>query len=318
MEQPAEALVVGIDVAQAELVVAGLPGSATWTVPNTPDGWTELVEELATHPVRHVVLEATGGLERSVVAALLAAELSVAVVNPRQVRAFARGLGQLAKTDRLDAAVLVAFGQVAPLIFTQAPSAVQQELSAQLGRRRQLLGMLGAERQRQQQTPSPAVQAAIAAHLVQLEEQLAAVEQTLARLVASCPEQQARVQTLQSVPGVGPILAQTLGAALPELGQLNRRQIAALVGVAPLNRDSGRQRGRRRVWGGRAAVRTALYMATLVATRHNPVIAAFYQRLLAHGKPKKVALVACMRKLLTLLNAMLRDGTVWEASAAHP
>jgi transposase len=261
-----------------------------------------------------VVLEATGGYEVAVTAALGTAGVPVAVVNPRQVREFARGIGQLAKTDALDAAVLARFAEVVHPTPRPLPEAQAQELSALLTRRRQLLAMLIAERQRLA-TALLAVRPHISRHIRFLEAELADLDRQLRDAVQASPLWREQEDLLRSTPGIGPTTALALLAEVPELGQLTRKKIAALVGVAPFPCDSGKLRGRRIIWGGRARVRTALYMATLVATRHNPLIRAFYQRLCAAGKPKKVALVACMRKLLTILNAMVRHHTPWCAAA---
>lgn len=312
-------LYVGIDVGKAHLDVAlrptgGGPGGEQWVVGNDEAGIEALRVRL--HALRPtptlVVLEATGGREIPVAAALAAAGLPVAVVNPRQVRDFARAIGQLAKTDALDAALLARFAEAVQPAPRPLPAAAAQEFSALLSRRRQLVGMQTAERQRLD-TALPTVRPHIERHLAWLAQELADLDRTLRDRVQASPIGRQREDLLRSVPGIGPTTAFTLLADLPELGTLDHKQIAALVGVAPLNRDSGSSvRGKRGVWGGRARVRSALYMATLVATRHNPVIAAFYQRLCAGGKPKKLALTACMHKLLTILNAILRHATPWQ------
>lgn len=305
---------VGIDVAKAHLDVAVRPSGQQWVVPNEETGISDLVARLQALTVTLVVLEATGGREVPVAAALATAGLPVAVVNPRQVRDFARALGQLAKTDALDAQVLARFAEVVRPAPRPLPDAAAQELAALLARRRQLVGMLTAERQRLD-TALPAVRPHIQRHVGWLEQELADLDRTLRERVQASPLWREHEQLLRSVPGVGPTTALTLLAELPELGRLDRKAIAALVGVAPLNCESGTRRGRRIVWGGRARVRTVLYMATLVATRYNPVIRACYTRWCAAGKPKKVALTACMHKLLLILNAMLRHGTPWRAPA---
>jgi len=302
--------VVGIDVAKAELVVAVRPGGDQWTVPNNEAGVACLRARLQQLVPTLVVLEATGGYERAAVAALAAVQLPVVVANPRQVRDFARATGQLAKTDSIDADLLALFAErVRP---TPRPLADETSaaLDALLTRRRQLIGMLGAERNRLEHAP-PTVARGIRTHIRWLERQRGVVDRDLDDMIHQSPIWRAKEDLLRSVPGVGPVVSRTLLGELPELGQLNRRRIAALVGVAPFACDSGTQRGRRVVWGGRAPVRTALYMSALVATRHNPAIRAFYLRLVAAGKPKKVALIACMRKLLTILNVMLRTNTPW-------
>jgi transposase len=259
-------------------------------------------------------LEATGGYELLGVAALAAASLPVVVVNPRQVRDFAKATGQLAKTDRIDADILARFADVVrpavrPLVDDEA-----QELEALLTRRRQLLEMLQAERNRTGQVFGKGkrlVKKSLKAHIGYLERELRMTDTDLGAMIKASPVWRERDELLQSVPGVGPVLSRTLLADLPELGRLSRREIAKLVGVAPLSRDSGTMRGRRFVQGGRATVRAVLYMAALVATKRNPAIRAFYLRLLAAGKPKKLALVACMRKLLTILNVMVRTAQPW-------
>ena len=308
---------VGIDVAKRRLDIALWPTGEQRTLANDATDINELVTWLQTQQPQLIVLEATGGYERAVVASLGAAALPVVVVNPRQVRDFARAVGRLAKTDTLDAAVLARFAEAVKPSPRPLPHAQMELLRALVTRRRQVVEMLTAERQRLASTQPP-VQGLIQAHIAGLEQELAHLEQELDRTLRQSPLWRAKERLLRSVPGIGPTVATVLLAEMPELGQLDRRQVAALAGVAPLNRDSGQHRGRRSVWGGRATVRTALYMAALAGTRWNPVLKNCYQRLLALGKAKKVALVACMRKLLTILNAMLRDGTAWqEVPAVH-
>lgn len=305
---------IGVDVSLAELVLAtaGTPG--TWTVPNDPAGHRRLVERLAALAPTRIVLEATGGYERLVTAALAAAGLPVIVVNARQVRDFAKATGQLAKTDALDARVLAQFAaQVRPPV-RPVPDDAQQALDAAVLRRRQLVEMLTAERLRRAQATGRAryaLRKAIEKHIRFLERELAEADTTLGALVEASPVWRVKDALLQSVPGIGPTIARTLLAELPELGTLSRQEIAKLVGLAPLNADSGQWRGQRHIWGGRAAARTALYLAALVATRHNARIRACYQQLLARGKPKKLALIACARKLLTILNLLIRTGQSW-------
>jgi transposase len=301
---------VGIDVAKDKLDVAVRPSAEQWVTPQTEEGLSTLVARLDALRPALVVLEATGGYELPVAAALATAGVPVAVVNPRQVREFARGLGQLAKTDALDAQVLARFAEVVHPTPRPLPEAEAQELSALLARRRQVLGMLVAERQRLA-TALLAVRPHISRHIRFLEAELSDLERQLREAVQASPLWREQEDLLRSTPGIGPTTAVALLAEVPELGRLNRKKIAALVGVAPFPCDSGKLRGRRIVWGGRARVRSALYMATLVAVRHNPVLRAFYQRLCAAGKPKKVALTACMHKLLTILNALLRQRTRW-------
>lgn len=306
---------VGIDVAKDQLDVAILPTGESWRVPADPPGITQLQERLQELAPALIVLEATGGLELPLVGALGAAGLPVVVVNPRQVRDFARALGRLAKTDTLDAQVLAHFGEATKPKTRPLPDAQAQELKALVARRRQVVEMLVAEKNRQRRT-LPTVQQRIARHLKVLEQELAELDRDLGQMLRQSPLWREREDLLRSAPGIGPTLAATLLAQLPELGTLGRRQIAALVGVAPLNRDSGTLRGKRTTWGGRASLRAALYMATLAATRWNPVIRAFYLRLCGAGKPKKVALTACMRKLLCILNAMVKHGQPWNSNLA--
>lgn len=310
---------VGVDVAKAELVVAVLPGEAQWTVTNDERGVRTLVERLRENAPTLIVLEATGGYELLAVAALAAAALPVVVVNPRQVRDFARATGQLAKTDRLDAGILARFAeQVRPALRLIA-TAEAQELDAMLTRRRQLIQMLGAERNRLGQVFGKGkrpVKKSLKTHIAFLEREIRMADSDLDEAVRGSPVWREQDDLMQSVPGVGSVLSRTLLADLPELGRLSRREIAKLVGVAPLSRDSGTFRGRRFVQGGRGPLRGVLYMGALVAARYNPVIRVFYLRLVAAGKPKKLALVACMRKLLTILNVMVRTRTRWIAPVA--
>ncbi len=307
------AVVVGIDVSKASLDVAQLPDAETWSVPNDAAGVRAAVARVAALAPRVIVLEATGGYERAVVAALAAAQLPVVVANPRQIRAFARAIGLLAKTDRLDAGLLARFGQQVQPVPRPLPDAQAQALEALLARRRQLIEMLVGEKNRLGIAPKPVVRS-IRDHIRWLEKRVEDIDADLDAQIQASPAWRATDDLLQSVPGVGPGLSRTLLGALPELGALNRKQIAALVGVAPLAKDSGAFRGRRRVWGGRAPVRTALYMAAVTAAHHNPVLAPFYQRLRAAGKPAKLAFTAIARRLLTILNAMVRSNTAWRVS----
>jgi transposase len=310
---------VGIDVAKAELVVSVVPSTERFTVGNDERGVRTLVERLRAVAPALIVLEATGGYELLGVAALAAAALPVVVVNPRQVRDFAKATGQLAKTDRIDADILARFAEVVrPAVRPLADDAAQ-ELEALLTRRRQLLDMLQAERNRTGQLFGKGkrlVKKSLTAHISYLERELRITDTDLGAMIKASPVWREKDELLRSVPGVGPVLSRTLLADLPELGRLSRRAIAKLVGVAPLSRDSGTMRGRRFVQGGRATVRAVLYMAALVATKRNAVIRAFYLRLVAAGKPKKLALVACMRKLLTILNVMVRTAKPWNSDAA--
>ena len=316
---PTTKVYAGVDVSKGRLDVFVRWGEAReekgelFDVPNDDAGIDELLARLEKARPALVVLEATGGFERPVAAALAALGFAVAVVNPRQARNFARATGRLAKTDRIDAQSLARFaGAVRPM-----PRPVPDEEARVLGeilcRRRQVVGMLTAEKNRLLTATAKAVKKRIEAHVRWLEKELERTDRDLDGTIEESPAWRKNEELLRSVPGVGPVLARTLLAELPELGTLAPKQLAALVGVAPLNRDSGVLRGKRAIWGGRSGVRAALYMGALAATRFNPAVKAFYGRLLATGKPKKVALVACMRKLLLILNAMLRNRTPWRS-----
>lgn len=307
------AVFIGVDVAKAELMVAVRPTGAQWRVPQTEAGWAALAPQVQALAPTLVLLEATGGLELPVVSVLGAAGLPVAVVNPRQVRDFAKATGVLAKTDRVDAHVLARFAEAVRPVPRPTPDAATQALDALVTRRRQLVEMLTAERNRLP-TTTQAVRPRLQAHIRWLQRELGAVDADLRQAIRTHPCWRVQDDLLQSAPGVGPVLAVTLLAGLPELGHLSRRTIAALVGVAPWSRESGAWRGPRRCWGGRADVRPALYMATLAGIRHNPILRAFYERLRQAGKLKKVAIVACMHKLLTILNAMLKHQQPWAPS----
>ena len=309
MEQ--EVTYVGIDVAKAQLDVAVRPTDDRWEVPHDQAGVRQLVSQLkALQPVM-VLLEASGGLEVTLVAALAAESVPVVVVNPRQVRDFARATGKLAKTDALDAAVLAHFAEAVRPPVRPLRDAETQVLNSMAARRHQVMTMLVSEKNRLGTATTVAVRPRIEAHIAWLERELDDLDEGLRQTLRQSPVWREKDDLLRTVPGVGEQLSITLLAYLPELGTLDRRQIAALVGVAPFNRDSGTLRGKRTVWGGRARVRAALYMGALVASRFNPVIQDFYQRLLAAGKPKKLALTACMRKLLVILNSMLKHGSPW-------
>ena len=305
---------VGVDVSKARLDVAVRPSGDMLTVRHDESGIAGLITRLQAWQPTAVVLEATGDLECTVVSALAAAGLPVHVVNPRQVREFARATGRLAKTDALDAQILAQFGEVLRPAPRALPDEATQALSAALARRRQLLEMLIAEKQRHSQAAAR-LKPGIATHITWLTAELQRVDADLTLAIRHSPVWREQDDLLQSMPGVGPGLSRTMLAELPELGTLSSKQLAALVGIAPLNRDSGTLRGKRTIWGGRAVVRTALYMAALAATKWNPVIKAFYHQLLARGKAKKVALVACMHKLLIILNAMVKQRTPWRATA---
>ena len=305
-----ESIYIGIDIAKERVDIAVRPPDRTWSMPYGDDDVELLVAQLQDLSPTAVVLEATGGIELPLVAALATASLPVVVVNPRQVRDFAKSTGQLAKTDRLDAMVLAHFAEAVRPPICPLRDAETQVLSAVLARRRQVSSIILAEKNRLSRA-IPEVSPRIQAHINWLEQELNDLDSDLRRTVRHSPVWRDKDQLLRSVPGVGDQVSITLLADLPELGTLNRKQIAALVGVAPFSRDSGPHRGKRTVWGGRARVRAALYMGALVASRWNPVIRNFYQRLLAAGKPKKVALTACMRKLLTILNVILKNGQSW-------
>lgn len=307
-----EQRVVGIDVAKHQLDVHVQPQAARFTVAADDRGIQDLVTRLRPLAPSLVVLEATGGYEVPVAAALGAAGLPVAVVNPRQVRDFARATGRLAKTDTLDAQVLALFGEAVRPAVRPLPDEQAQVLGELVARRRQLVDMLAAETNRHRQARAPQVRQRIARHLEWLRTAVRELERDLRVTIRGTAIWREREQLLKSVPGIGAVTAQTLIAELPELGRLDRRHIAALVGVAPLNRDSGTLRGHRMIGGGRAPIRAVLYMAAVAAIRCNPIIAAQYQRLVAAGRPAKVALVAAMRKLLVIANAMVRDGREWE------
>ena len=301
---------VGIDVAKAQVDVAVRPTGQRWVVSYDESGVGELVAQLEDLGPALVLLEASGGLELPLVAALAAAALPVVVVNPRQVRDFARAAGTLAKTDALDAAVLAHFADAIRPSVRPLRDAETQVLNSLAARRHQVMTMLVSEKNRLG-TAISAVRPRIEAHIAWLEQELDDLDEGLRQTLRSSPVWREKDDLLRTVPGVGEQISLTLLAHLPELGTLDRRQTAALVGVAPFNRDSGTLRGNRTVWGGRARVRAVLYMGVLSATRYNPVIRDFYQRLLATGKPKKVALVACMRKLVVILNSMLRHRSLW-------
>lgn len=310
----AAAVYIGMDVSKATLDICVSDGE-TWQAANDDGAMEALCARIAAlHPTL-IVLEATGGYELRAAAALAAAGLPIAVVNPRQVRSYARSVGQLAKTDRIDARILARFAAAVQPEARPLPDAETREIEALITRRRQLVAMITAEANRLSAAPS-ITRNEIKTHIAWLRRQQAKIDETIDDRVRRSPIWRAKDDLLRSVPGIGSKTSSTLLAMLPELGMLNSKQIAALVGVAPLNQDSGTFRGRRRVYGGRVRVRTALYMAALVASRYNPVLKDLYGRLRAAGKPAKVALVACMRKLLIIVNAMVRSGRAWDASGA--
>ncbi len=308
-----QSVFVGIDVSKARLDVALRPTGETWSVTNNEAGIAELVRRLKQARVELVVLEATGRLEVDAVAALAQKSIPVAVINPRQVRDFARSLGRLAKTDGIDAEVLAHFAQAVQPEPRPISTAESELLGALLARRRQLIEMLVAEKNRLTMAPS-AVRERLKAHIRYLQSELEGLDDDLSQLLKDSPVWREKDDLLRGVPGIGPVVSMTLLAELPELGTLDRRKIASLAGVAPFNCDSGQRKGKRATWGGRAPVKTALYMSVLSATRYNPTIKQFYQRLLDQGKPRKLALVACMRKLLTILNSMLKRHTNWDGN----
>ncbi|MBD0270060.1 MAG: IS110 family transposase [Cyanobacteria bacterium Co-bin8] len=310
---------VGIDVSKAYLDVYLRPSGQAFQLPNNPQGIAQVVERLRGVNVQQVILEATGGLEMAAAQTLQGQGLAVSVINPRQGRDFARASGKLAKTDRIDAGVLAHFGAAMQPAVSVLASTEQQALQEALTRRRQLVEMLSAEKNRQSQAQGKLRQR-IEAHLEWLQQGIKELDDEIEQLSQAQAQWRSAITLLKGVPGIGKVIATTLVAQLPQLGQVSDKRISALVGVAPFNRDSGSYRGTRSVYGGRATVRAVLYMGALVAVRHNPVIKAFYTRLLAHGKPKKLALVACMHKLLRILNAMLRDAKPWQlpSSATVP
>lgn len=313
---------VGIDVSKERLDVSVRGSELAFSVAYDEPGLTELVTRLTEEgkPIKLVVVEATGGYERDVATTLLAAGLPLAVVNPRQVRDFAKATGKLAKTDAIDAAILAFFAEAIQPAAHAIPDDVTVLLDALVTRRRQLVQMLAAEKNRRaglliQRTPNKTVLKNLDTHIAWLEKQLSDLETEIKQAIESSPAWREKDDLLRGVTGIGRVTTATLLSYLPELGTLNRKKIAALVGLAPFNRDSGALRGRRAIWGGREAVRSVLYMAALTAIRCNPVFKAFYARLRAVGKPAKVAITATMRKLLVTLNAMLRDGAPWKPLA---
>jgi transposase len=307
---------IGIDVSKERLDVTSRPTAATGSYENNASGIAALVEELKKQEPQLVVMEATGGLERMLAMELMAAQMPVVIVNPRQIRDFARATGQLAKTDLIDAGVIAHFGEAVKPEIRPLPDQMAQQMDALIGRRRQLVQMLASERNHLV-SATARVREHVKEHISQLEQLIKKLDQEIDQMITNSPIWKAKDDLFQSVKGVGPVLSRTLLAELPELGHLSRQEISKLVGVAPLNADSGKRSGPRHCWGGRAPVRATLYMAAVSAARFNPVIKEFYQRLLARGKQKKVALVACMRKLLTILNAIAKNNTPWDANLAR-
>ena len=306
---------VGIDVSKAQLDIAMYASPDAWAVSNAAAGIQDLVTRLKALAPACIVLEATGGLELAAATALYTAGLPVAIVNPQRTRAFARALGQLAKTDALDASVLAHYAAAVQPALSRLPTATEQQLPALVRRRRQLVAMRTQEINRLK-SAGPKLDDQLRKHIAWLTSEIEALETQTTDLVQASPLYREKDTVLQSFQGIGQLTAHKLLAEIPELGQINRKQIAALVGLAPLNRDSGKLRGTRSIQGGRANARTLLYMPTLTAIRCNPVIQAFYQRLRDKGKPAKVALTACMRKVLVILNAMIHNMTPWSPQEA--
>jgi transposase len=307
---------VGIDVSKDWLDVAVQPKGEEWRVAYRQKYVRGLVQEMVALRPERIIVEATGGYEVEIASALWEGGLPVCIVNPRQCRDFARATGELAKTDRIDARILAEFGRALCPPIRPLPDLDARQIREILHRRGQILTMILAEKNRLRKTESKTARASLRSHIRHLESQLQKIDKALADQIKASPVWQNEVDLLTSVPGVGQLTAANLTIFLPEIGSMGRRQIAKLVGVAPLSRDSGLSRGSRSTWGGRAQVRRMLYMATLVATRYNPVISALYNRLIDRGKPKKVAIVACMRKLLIICNAMIRDNSRWTPALA--
>lgn len=313
MNQDLQAIVIGIDVSKARLDISA--AGQDWSVGNDLEGIGKLVARLQELRPALIVLESTGGLERAALVELSTAGLPIVLVNPRRVREFAKSIGLLAKTDKIDARLLVRFGEAVKPEPTRLPSPEEQRLSAWMTRRHQLIEMLTMEKNHLSSS-HPTTQESVIKIIEILQQELDEINRQIDDFIDQIPDFQKKEKILRSTPGVGKITAAILLSDLPELGSLDRKKIAALVGVAPFNNDSGRFRGKRRIKGGRPSVRTVLYMAALTATRSNPIIHSFYLRLLAQGKLKKVAIVACMRKLLIYLNAMIRDAHLWRSLPA--
>jgi len=301
---------VGIDVSKSNLDVAINPSGEILRLANDPTSIESVVKKLRPLSPERIVVESTGGIEKPLVAALAEAQLNVAMVNPRRVRDYARAMGRLAKTDRIDCMVLAAFAANVDTRLTPLKTDEQQLMSALLARRRQLVQMLIEEKNRLASSPTT-LRKEIKAHIDYIEKRITRCDDDIDKLITNSELWRAKDELLQSVPGVGPVVSHTLLAGLPELGTIDRKKIGTLMGLAPLNCDSGKHRGKRHIAAGRATVRSVLYMGTLTAIRVNPVIKAFYDRLLAANKPKKVAIIACMHKLITILNAMLKSNSPW-------
>ena len=309
-----DAIYVGIDVSQARLDVHVLPSGEAFAVARDGKGLEELIERLRALSPQLIAVEATGGFETIVAAAVAGAGLPLVVVNPAQIRHFAHALGKRAKTDPIDAAVIAHFVEAVKPELRALPDEAQRLLAELVGRRRQIIEMMVAERQREKRAANVRVRKSILRHIRVLEKELPEIDEDIGTLVRGSPVWRKKEDLLVSFPGIGNTLARTLLAEVPELGELTRREIASLVGVAPFTRQSGRWKGKSMIAGGRGSARTALYLAALVASRHNPILKAFYMRLLAAGKPKMVALIAVARKILTTLNAMLRDKRKWQSA----
>lgn len=307
-----EGVIVGVDVSKDRLDVHVLPSGEAFAVGRDGEGLSALVERLKALSVSVAAVEATGGLETVVAAAVAGAGLPLVVVNPAQVRAFAQALGKRAKTDPIDAAVIARFVQATRPEVRPLPDEATRLLADLVTRRRQIVQMIGAEKQREKRLTEPRLRRSIARLVAALQKELTEVDAEIDDQIRGSPAWRETEELLRSVPGIGPVIARTLMAEMPELGSLDRRQVAALAGLAPFTRQSGRWKGKSFIGGGRTSVRTALFMAALVASRHNPTLRLFHQRLIDAGKPKLVALVATARKLLTLLNAILRDRRPWQ------
>lgn len=312
-----DAIVVGIDVSKDKLDVAFRPGGETFVAPRDAAGIADLIERLKPRSVKAIALEATGGFETVVAASLAAAGLPVAVVNPAQVRSFAQALGKRAKTDAIDATVIARFVEATEVEIRPLPDEATRWLSDLVARRRQIVEMIVAEGQRKRRMTEKRLLKSIERLLAALQKELSEIDVQIDENVRGSPMWRQKQELLVSVPGVGKEIARTLIADLPELGQVDRREIAALAGLAPWTRQSGKWKGQSMIGGGRSGARTALYMGALVASRYNPALKEVYQRLLAAGKPKMVALIAVARRLLTILNAILRDGKPWNPEARH-